>query len=129
MVQMLHARNIEIILNWFSLFTCLLPLFTFTTFSNCLPAARASLQASYMSCLISGLSSPILSATETNRSIAKFTDCPTRPIDRIAFSVAADKAVDPCEVACSDRCCTNVEICTKRFHTVYNKVIYRASYK
>lgn len=71
------------------------------------PAVLASLHASYMSCLMSGLSSPILSATATNRSIARLTDCPTRPIARKAFSEATVAA--PC-CGCSDRCWTRVEI-------------------
>jgi len=44
----------------------------------CLPAARASLQASYISSLISRLSSAIVSPTVTNLSTARFTACPTR---------------------------------------------------
>lgn len=68
-----------------------------------LPAVRASLHASYMSCLISGLSSAIVSPTVTNRSTAKFTDCPTRPITRSVRSVDN-------ECGRSDRCCTSVEI-------------------
>lgn len=47
-----------------------------------IPAVRASLQASYISCLISGLSSAIVSPTVTNRSTAKLTDCPIRSITR-----------------------------------------------
>lgn len=60
------------------------------------PAALASLQASYMSCLISGLSSAIVSPTVTNLSTAKLTACPTRPIARSVRS----------EVMCgrSERC-------------------------
>ena len=69
------------------------------------PAARASLQASYISCLISRLSSAIVSPTVTNRSTAKLTACPTRPIARSVRSDVAD-------VICgrSDRCWMSVDI-------------------
>lgn len=67
------------------------------------PAALASLHASYMSCFMSGLSSPILSATDTNLSMARLTDCPTRPIARRAFSEAAVVVAAPC-CGCSEWC-------------------------
>lgn len=78
----------------------------------CSPAARASLQASYISCLISRLSSAIVSPTVTNRSTAKLTACPTRPIARSVRSDVAD-------VICgrSDRCWMSVDIyITKKRH-------------
>lgn len=43
-----------------------------------LPAARASLQASTMLCLTSGLSSAMVSPTATKRSTAHATAAPTR---------------------------------------------------
>ena len=54
----------------------------------CLPALRASRQASYMSNLMSGLSSAMVSPTRTKRSTADWTARPTRPSarrDRSAF--------------------------------------------
>lgn len=73
------------------------------TIYGILPAALASLQASYMSCLISGLSSAIVSPTVTNRSTAKFTACPTRLMARNVRSVAI-------ECGRSDLCCTRFDI-------------------
>lgn len=61
-----------------------------------LPAALASLHASYMSFFISGLSSAIVSPTVTNLSTAKLTACPTRPM---ALSV---RSLDVCGL--SERC-------------------------
>lgn len=66
------------------------------------PAARASLHASYMSCFISGLSSAIASPTVTKRSTAKLTAWPTRPMAR---NVLSD---DNCPR--SERWCAKVEI-------------------
>lgn len=66
-----------------------------------LPAVRASLHASYMSCLISGLSSAIVSPTVINRSTAKLTDCPMRSITR---------SVRSAECCRSDLCCDTVDI-------------------
>lgn len=54
-----------------------------------LPACRASLHASYISSLISLLSSAIVSPTKTKRSTAAWTALPTRPSarrDRSAFN-------------------------------------------
>lgn len=67
------------------------------------PAALASLHASYISFLISGLSSAIVSPTVTNRSTAKFTACPTREIARKVRSVVVCGRV-------SERCETKFDI-------------------
>lgn len=66
-----------------------------------LPATLASLHASYMSCLISGLSSAIVSPTVTNLSTAKFTAWPTLATARKLRSEHSGRSL--CEI--------NVEIC------------------
>lgn len=66
-----------------------------------LPATLASLHASYMSCLISGLSSAIVSPTVTNLSTAKFTAWPTLATARRLRSEHSGRSL--CEI--------NVEIC------------------
>lgn len=77
-------------------------LYSFTTVRYS-PAALASLHASYISFLISGLSSAIVSPTVTNRSTAKFTACPTREMARRVRSVVVCGRV-------SERCETKFDI-------------------
>jgi len=66
-----------------------------------LPAILVSLHASYMFCLISGLSSAIVSPTVTNLSTAKFTAWPTLATARKLRSEHSGRSL--CEI--------NVEIC------------------
>lgn len=77
-----------------------------TLFIRFLPATLASLHASYMSCLISGLSSAIVSPTVTNLSTAKFTAWPTLATARRLRSEHSGRSL----------CETNVEICKDRLH-------------
>lgn len=75
-----------------------------------LPAARASLHASYMSCFISGLSSAIVSPTVTKRSTAKLTDCPIRSITLSVRSAAAAAATAAECWRSVHLCCETVDI-------------------
>lgn len=69
----------------------------YSKYIKIIPAARASLHASYISCFISGLSSAIVSPTVTKRSTAKLTDCPIRSITRsVRSAAAAAAAADEC---------------------------------
>jgi len=74
------------------------------------PAALASLHSRYMSDFISGLSSAMVSPTVTNRSMAKFTPCPTLAIALAVLSVQNGRS----------RCATNVDIC----NATYNNILY-----
>ena len=76
-------------------------LIIFYSISIYLPASLASLQASYMACLISGLSSAIVSPTVTKRSTARFTAWPTRATARRLRSEHSGRSL----------CETRVEIC------------------
>jgi hypothetical protein len=98
----MHISNDE----RFNLFVCV---------CVCLPAALASLHASYMSCLISGLSSAMISPTHTNRSTAKLTAWPTRPMARNERSVVT--------LGRSDRCWTSVDICNNNKMETMKKIV------